>query len=136
VDIDASKRQAVELQAAQRYADGILQCVSQPVLVLDAGLQVRRANRPFLRLFQVSLEQTEGQRITAIGNGQWDIPALHALLERLLPERKSLDGFEITQDFPHIGRRTMTLCARAIEDGSDGIGLILLAITDTTPAAD
>jgi hypothetical protein len=29
----------------------------------------------------------------------------------------------------------MSLCAQAIANGHDGIGLILLAITDMTPAA-
>jgi hypothetical protein len=56
-------------------------------------------------------------------------------LKKVLPEHKNLDSYRVEHDFPGIGTRTMSLCAQAIANGHDGIGLILLAITDMTPAA-
>jgi two-component system CheB/CheR fusion protein len=134
VDIHANKRQAIELQEAHRYAEAILECVSQPVLVLDGALRVRRANPEFLRHFQVGPKETEGRPISELGNGQWDIPELRKLLDQVLPQRRIIDGFQMEHEFPHIGRRVMVLCARAIENADDGIGLILLAIRDMTAA--
>ncbi len=40
--------------------------------------------------------------------------------------------FEITHDFPHIGRRVMLLNARRLERAVGLPGLILLAIEDVT----
>ena len=97
---------------------------------------MQQANGGFLKQFQVSREETEGRPIAELGNGQWDIPELRELLERVLPERKALDGYRVEYELPRIGRRAMSLCARAIESADTGIGLILLAITDMTPAAD
>ncbi len=135
VDIDTTKRQAAALQEAHRYAEAILQCVTQPVLVLDGSLQVVRANAGFLEEFKVEESETVGRHISALGNGQWDIPSLRELLEKVLPERKAIDNYRVTHDFPQIGSCTMGLCARAIEDSRDGIGLILLAITEVSDAA-
>ena len=136
VDIDTNKRQAAQLQEANRYGEAILQCVNQPVLVLDGALKVRRANPVFLKHFQVAAADTEGRTIQELGNGQWDIPELRTLLEQVLPQRKAMDDFHVEHQFPHLGRRVMSLCARAIENANDGIDLILLAITDLTSAED
>jgi two-component system CheB/CheR fusion protein len=137
VNIDATKRHIMNLQAVY---NAILECVSQPMLVLDGRLRVQRLNRGFEQQFEVGREETEGQYIYQLGNGQWDIPELRKLLEKILPERKSLDkilperksldDYRVKHNFPHIGRRVMRLCARAIEDAGHDIGLILLTITD------
>jgi two-component system CheB/CheR fusion protein len=134
VDIDTNKRQAAKLQEAHRYGEAILQCVNQPVLVLDGALKVRRANPVFLKHFQVAAADTEGRAIQELGNGQWDIPELRKLLEQVLPKRKAMDDYRVEHEFPHLGRRVMSLCARAIENDDEGIDLILLAITDITLA--
>jgi two-component system CheB/CheR fusion protein len=132
VDIDAAKRQATVLQKA---TEAILQCVDQPILLLNGDLTVQRANQGFLDTFRVERQETEGQPLAALGNGQWDIPELRDLLERVLPERKTIEDYRVTHDFPLIGRRAVALCARAIEDARHGIGLILLAITDVSDAS-
>jgi two-component system CheB/CheR fusion protein len=57
---------------------------------------------------------------------------LRALLEDILPRNSFFNDFEITQDFPHIGRRTMLLNARRL-DQVDGVpAMVLLAIEDVT----
>jgi two-component system, chemotaxis family, CheB/CheR fusion protein len=55
-------------------AEGIVQTVRQPLLVLDEHLRVQSANPAFYELFHVIAAQTEGQLIYELGNGQWDIP--------------------------------------------------------------
>lgn len=130
LDIDANKRHASALQEANRYAEAMMQCVEQPILVLGGDLCVRRANQAFLDLFQVSSDETEGRFIYQLGDGQWDIPVLRELLEKLLPEHRQLDDYRVSHEFPGLGRRTMSLCARAIENDQDGIGAILLLIRE------
>jgi len=110
----------------------VVNTVREPMLVLDADMRVVSANRSFYRTFRVDEEQTEGKLIYDLGNGQWDIPALKELLEKLLPQNKKLDDFEITHDFPDIGRCTMLLNARRIYKDSQKTDFILLAIEDIT----
>ena len=64
----------------QTYAQNIVDTVREPLLILDATLRVRSANRAFYQTFKVSPGETEGRLIYELGNGQWDIPDLRTLL--------------------------------------------------------
>ncbi len=63
------------------HAEGIVNTVRVPLVVLDATLHVRMANRYFYECFQVTPQETESHRLYDLGNGQWNIPALRELLE-------------------------------------------------------
>jgi two-component sensor histidine kinase len=67
-----------------------------------------------------------------LGDGQWDIPALRTLLDKVLPEEWVLEGFEVEHEFPKIGRRTMLLNARTVISQTNAHTAILLAIEDIT----
>jgi len=100
--------------------------------VLTPEVIVVTANRAFCRLFQVSPEETEGRPLYELGDGQWDIPALRRLLHEILPLNTAFDDFEVTHDFPKIGRRTMLLNARRLYQSPARPQLILLAMEDAT----
>jgi signal transduction histidine kinase len=109
----------------------IIATIRQPLVVLDGGLRIRLASRSFYENFQVTPEATEGQYLYELGNGQWNIPALRSLLEDILPKETVLENFELTHDFPSLGRRVMMLNARKlVREGP--AELILLAIEDIT----
>ena len=85
--------------------------------------------------FQVVDKETKGHCIYELGNGQWDIPELRKLLEDILPKHTFFKGFEVTHEFPVIGRKVMILNARQIHTekivGSVPLSpIILLAIED------
>jgi two-component system CheB/CheR fusion protein len=133
LDVTRSKKAEGLAARAQAFEENIVQTVREPLLVLDADLTVVRANRSFYRVFRVESEQVEGRRVFDLGDGQWDIPRLRELLERLLPQNESFDDFEVEHDFPGLGRRVMLLNARRMERGAaPGPELILLAIEDVT----
>jgi two-component system, chemotaxis family, CheB/CheR fusion protein len=111
----------------------IIDNVPTCLLVLDGDLKVRLANSAFCSEFEVSQADTVGRLLYHLGNQQWNIPGLRELLEKVLPEKKKVSGFSVTQDFPEIGQRTMLLSGRRIEDArGDGPAIILLAIEDIT----
>lgn len=115
----------------QTYAQNIVDTVREPLLILDATLRVRSANRAFYQTFHVSADETEGRLIYELGNGQWDIPDLRTLLEDIVPKSSVFDDFELEHTFPVIGRRAMLLNARKLEAGQHG-GLLVLAMEDVT----
>jgi len=125
---------AAAYQALAKAVDlnGIVATIREPLLLLDADLRVKIANRSFYQTFQVTPEETAGRLFFEIGNGQWDIPALRASLEELLPKESMIENFEVTQDFPALGQRVMVLNARLLRNENRPSSLILLAIDDIT----
>jgi PAS domain S-box-containing protein len=117
----------------ENYAQNIVDTVREPLLILDATLRVRSANRAFYQTFQVSSEETEGRLIYELGNGQWDISDLRTLLEEIVPKSSVFDDFELDHTFPVIGRRVMLLNARKLQAGHHG-ELLVLAMEDVTAA--
>jgi PAS domain S-box-containing protein len=129
MDIDALKMEMKELHL---YSESIVETVRQPLIVLDSNLRVVTTNAAFYETFQVSKEETEGRFIYSLGDGQWKIPALRELLERVLPAHAAFEGFEVQHKFPSIGERTMLLNGRQIRTRKGGAPLILLAIEEIT----
>ena len=86
-------------------AQAIVDTVREPLLVLDKDLRVVAASRSFYMTFHVRRQDTQGRMLYALGDGQWDIPALRELLEKIVPEHGELDGYEVQCNFPEIGDR-------------------------------
>ena len=127
---DISKRVAAEeaAQLALILAEGIVDTVREPLIVLDEKLKIISASRSFYRDFKTMPEDTVGRPIYSLGNKQWDIPKLRELLENILPQNQSFDGYEVEHDFPAIGRCRMLLNARRIVDNTGDTKMILLAM--------
>ena len=90
-------------------AQAIVDTVREPLLVLDKDLRVIAASRSFYETFQADRQETQGRLLYTLGDGQWDIPALRTLLEKIVPEESVMDDYEVEHEFPKIGRRTMLL---------------------------
>jgi chemotaxis protein methyltransferase CheR len=112
-------------------AQAIVNTVREPLLVLDEDLRVVAASRSFYRTFEASPRETEGRLLFELGDGQWDIPGLRVLLEKIISEHGMMEAYAVEHDFPGIGRRTMLLNARQVFHDGDPHTL-LLAIEDVT----
>ena len=130
-DISERRRGEHVIDAAKEFAESIVTTVREPMLVLNADLRVRSANRAFYETFQVKPPVTENRSVYELGDGQWDIPALRKLLEEIIPHNSSFEDFEVEHDFEAIGPRTMLLNARRFPPEGKW-ELILLAIADIT----
>ncbi len=125
-------RPALQSREAWRLPEDLLETIREPLLVLDAHLRVERANRAFFRTFRLSPRETETRVIYDLGEGQWDIPRLRTLLDEVLRDDVRVNNFEVTHEFPVLGRRTLLLNARRISHGPSGKPRVLLAIEDAT----
>ena len=117
---------------SRALAQAIVDTIREPLLVLDQDLRVVAASRSFFLTFKMNRQDVQGRPVYALGDGQWDIPQLRLLLERILPQRAVMDGYEVEQDFSVIGRRTMVLNARTVFYEKHAPALILLSIEDIT----
>ena len=130
VDINDLKRAEREAEAARDYAESILRTVRTPLVVLRADLRVDTANEAFYKTFRTAPDEIIGHSIFNLPCGAWDIPELRTLIGDVLPRSSFFSDFEVTRDFPRIGRRTMLLNARRLDQGVDSEQLILLGIED------
>ncbi len=121
-----------DIADAETLAQAIVNTIHEPLLVLDSDLRVMAASRAFYEIFKVDPEHTYGCLLYALGDGQWDIPALRLLLETIIPEHVAMDDFEVDHDFPGVGRRIMLLNARKVLYETSAATTILLAFTDIT----
>lgn len=122
---------ATAAEEASMYAEAIIDTVREPLVVLDENLKVLSASRSFYDTFRVTPGETVGRFLYDLGNGQWDIPQLRALLDDIFKNTK-LDNYEVDHTFPAIGHRFMLLNARRIYTENAGTKMVLLAIEDVT----
>lgn len=113
-------------------AQGIVDTVPDPLLVLDESLCVRSVSRSFLERFKVEPDETIGHPLYTLGNGQWDIPELRRLLLDVIPKAVALIDYEVEHEFPQIGRRTMLLTARTLHHPDRTSRSMLLSVVDVT----
>ncbi len=120
------------LADAQVLALAIVNTIPEPFLILDEDFRVLEASRSFCEIFKVEAEHTKGCLLFDLGDGQWNIPELHHLLETIIPDRVAMDNFECEHDFPYIGHRIMLLNARKVLYEDSPNITILLAFRDIT----
>ncbi|MFZ5571056.1 MAG: ATP-binding protein [Thermodesulfobacteriota bacterium] len=112
------------------FAKEIVETIQSALLVLDAELRVRYANRSFYRTFRSAPETTIGRPLPDLEGRQWDIPELHRRLADLFGHGETFSGFTVECDLPEAGKRLMRLDARRLEPSRDASRLVLLVIDD------
>jgi chemotaxis protein methyltransferase CheR len=120
-----------DLDDASGLAQAIVETIRDPLLVLDQNLRVVTANRAFYQAFRMNRQSIHGRPIYGLGDGQWDIPELRLLLEDVASQHAVLEAYEVEQNFPVIGQRSMLLNAREVFSQKAN-KLILLGIEDVT----
>ena len=126
------RQQFTNVGDACSLAQSIVDTVREPVVVLDQDLRVIAASRSFYSSFEVRPEETQGRLLFSLGDGQWDIPKLRMLLEKIIPQHGVMDDYEVEHEFPDIGHRTMLLNAREVHYQEGACSTILLGIQDVT----
>jgi PAS domain S-box-containing protein len=114
----------------REYTKAILNTVTDPLVVLDAKLQVQTANRAFYALFGLSRDETHSVSIRQLGNKEWETSAVWKSIETALSGGTQLQPVEIDREFPEIGNRTVLLNACRL--ARDGHALILLTFQDVS----
>lgn len=119
-----------QLADSYEYADAIFGTLREATLLLDVELRVRSANDAYYRIFKTTPEETEGQLVYELGNGQWNIPALRKMMDDVVPENSHFEGFEVIHNFPGIGEKVVVLNGRMVVQHIHRREMVLLAIED------
>jgi two-component sensor histidine kinase len=120
------------LRGSHVQAQGIVDTLQEPLVVLDKDLVVVNANPAFLRTFRVERDQTLGRTLFDLGNGQWDIAELKRLLAEVVPKSAAIVGYQVEHSFPDLGQRTMRVSARQLVHPDDNSTQMLVVFDDVT----
>lgn len=129
-DIDVVRRSAAEIQHARDYAAALTDSVAEPLLILEADLRVKQANRAFYTTFRIKPEDAENRFVYSLGDGKWNIPRLRPFLEDLLPGGRRTEEFEV--HFLDLRPKKFRFHARGLPDGAGPAGFILLTMQEIT----
>jgi PAS domain S-box-containing protein len=123
-------RASIEQAIYEReYTKAILNTAVDPVVVLDAKLQVQTANRAFYATFGVSRDQTQGISIRKLGNSEWETSPVWESVGTTLSGPSEFQAVEIDREFP-TGKRTLVVDARRLAGTGDS--RIVLTFHDVT----
>lgn len=128
IDIDNMKRACEVARESRDFADAVIVAMRHPILVLDKDLRVTSANAAYLDMFGVSARETVGNLLYHLGNGQWGVPRLRALLDDAIINGKSFDDFIVSHDFEQLGRKTMLISGRHVPRGINRPAQVLMQI--------
>jgi len=120
------------LRSGHVQAQGIIDSLDEPLLVLAPPACVVHGTRAFFETFVVERDDTVGRSLFALGNGQWDIPELRRLLGDIIPKSVAILGYEVGADFPALGQRTMLVSARRLVHPDNNSTNILVVFEDVT----
>ena len=102
-----------------------------PLLLLDSDLTLVAVSRSFCRAFQIDQTAALGRPLSQLGNGEWDIAQLAALLKAAASGFAEVQGYEM--ELKRAGRDTRCLIVNAhkLEYIGDSVRL-LLSVSDIT----
>jgi len=131
---DVSEERAARAESKRNWqlTQGIVDTIRDPLVVLEADMTIVAASKAFFAIFGITEIEARGRRLSDLGQHQWDIPALRHLMEKVLPENKPIESFEIEDDFPGLGRRVFNLNARKIFQEGNHVTRMLLVFEDIT----
>ena len=131
---DVTEQRASErrIADARAYAERIVDTVPEPILILDDSRRVVRANRSFYLTFAWTPDDVHGRPLDELGAGAWNVPHLHAVLDRAIATETGFDNVEIESVFGSLGFRIMRIYARRLVAEPGQPHLILLMMEDVS----
>ncbi|HET6254944.1 MAG TPA: chemotaxis protein CheB [Puia sp.] len=121
-----------DLKESVEYSNAIIQTMTEPLIVLNSDMRVRTANSAFYKTFKGTPDETEGCYFFQIGKGVWNLQELHKKLEEIFTSDKKYETFELTNDFPQLGSKTLLFNVMQLNHENNKNQRYLLAIQDIT----
>lgn len=118
-------------QGGHILTKAIIDTIQEPLVILDENLKIIAASKSFYKKFNLNFHNVKNKMFYDLGNGEWNIPALRQLLEKVIPEHKIVKSYEVKHEFIRLGPRIMFVNAREIKY-NNGRKKMLISIFDAT----
>jgi two-component sensor histidine kinase len=119
---------------ANKLALAMIAVSTAPLVLLDGDLKVVAASASFYRVFAIDPASADGREFFRLGDGEWNLPQLRALLKAILSGNAEVDAYEV--DLKRAGQadRRLVLNAQRLDYGDAGDVSLLLTASDVTDA--
>jgi two-component sensor histidine kinase len=107
---------------------------TSPLLLLDEKGIIVGVSDSFIVAFDLEPGEIAGSSIYEIGDGEWNVARLKALLTATASGSARLPAYEIDLVLPRRGRRRLVLNAQLLDYDIASVARILLAVADITDA--
>ena len=131
-DVTDLKKLQQHNQEAQTFADDIIDTVRAPLLVIGEDMRIARVSRSYREVFSISADELIGENLFKVQGGQWDVPALHALIDGVLTKDATLERVTARVNTADKKSRDLDIHARKLRQTVGGKTLVLLAMEDVT----
>tara|TARA_R110002073_G_scaffold323204_2_gene500404 strand:- start:69518 stop:71215 length:1698 start_codon:yes stop_codon:yes gene_type:complete len=120
------------LQGILEHFEPLVETVHEPLLVLDATMQVKLASRAFCAISGNESSEVIGASLWDIDDGYWDVPGIRQLLETDLKVTPAIRDRRIELESHKRPRQVLTVNARFVQ----AYGVVLFTIANTTNATN
>lgn len=105
-----------------------------PILLLDGDLKIVAASASFCDAFHLDLAKCAGQRLSELGEGEWNWPPLMSLLKATVSGQADIAAYEMDLARKDQPTHRLVVNARKLVYGTDDEIRLLVAVTDVTEA--
>lgn len=120
--------------AALNLALALVGSSSAPLLLLDGDLAVIAASLSFCEAFGIDPSCVVGRRLFALGDGEWDVPQLRALLAATARGDADIEAYEMDLKGPGRETRSLVLNVKKLDYGERDHVRLVVAVLDLTDA--
>jgi two-component sensor histidine kinase len=103
-----------------------------PLVLMDGGLKVIAASASFCRDFQIEPASVPGNRFSALGQGEWNVPPLTSLLEGTASGAAEVHAYEFDLNRDGQAPRLLVMNAHKLDYDDKEQIRVLLAVADVT----
>jgi two-component sensor histidine kinase len=120
------------LQTARDFARALIDISQLPLLLLDGEGRIVCASGSFYGTFDIGTDSVNGRTLAEIGDGGWDIPPLHLLVENAVANGPLTGDYETDLIRKDMRPRRLLVNVRNIIHGATPDIRVIMAITDVT----
>ncbi len=121
-----------EAHIDRTLAMAMVASASAPLLLLDGDLTVIAASRSFCNAFQIDLASIDGRQLPALGEGEWNVPQVTALLRMTASGKAEVNAYEMDLERDGVPTRRLVLNARKLDFDDGSAVRLVLAVIDVT----
>jgi two-component system, chemotaxis family, CheB/CheR fusion protein len=131
-DDTGRKRFEQLLMWSRIFAEGIVDSVREPLIVLDAKLRIMKLNRAFSRMFKGAVLKDDCLDLSCFQDGAWNHETLLSKIREILEKDSSFEDYFIEREFDSIGKRCLHLSGTRLYCEGTATEMVLLSIEDFT----
>ncbi len=131
IDIDQIRSSQQAVREARDYAQGVIECVQIPIVVLTLELKIRVANSAFREMAELPMERLRDRFFPDLVGTLWGMENAAASLQALTQAPQTA-GFEYEHRLAGPDSRTLKMNARAVP--ADEHHVIIVTLQDLTVA--